>query len=70
MTTKKQTEKKMPALNIFAKVAMGRESRVGPQIGVAFNHKEGGGYNIILDAQPIPFDGRVELVAFLPAPKP
>lgn len=62
MTAQKPTEKKMPALNIFAK----GNNRIGAQIGVAFEHREGGGYNIILDAQPIPCDGRIELVAFPP----
>lgn len=57
-------EKKRPALNIFAKVPVGVESKIGSQIGVAFKHGAGEGYNIILDGQPIPFDGKIELVAF------
>lgn len=60
--------KKSPDLNVFAKVLKGRETRIGPQIGVAFKHSDGQGMNILLDAQPIPFDGRIELVAF-PPPK-
>lgn len=60
-----QTEKNRPALNIFVKVPYGEETRIGSQIGVAFKHKSGaGGYNIILDAVPIPQEGRIELVAF------
>lgn len=61
-----QTEKRKPFLNVFAKVQSGEETRIGPQIGVAFKHGEGEGYNIILDAQPIPINGRLELVAFPP----
>lgn len=59
-----QTEKVKPALNIFAKVPSGDETRIGTQLGVAFKHKDGEGYNIILDAQPIPQNGRIELIAF------
>ena len=58
------TEKKKPALNIFIKVPQGDDTRIGSQIGVAFKHGEGEGFNIILDAQPIPLNGRIELVAF------
>jgi hypothetical protein len=61
-----QNEKRKPSLNVFAKVLNGRDTRIGPQIGVAFKHGEGEGYNILLDAQPIPIDGRIELVAFPP----
>lgn len=58
-------EKKKPALNIFAKVPTGDGlTKIGPQIGVAFKHGEGEGYNVLLDAQPIPLNGRIELVAF------
>lgn len=56
--------KKSPDLNVFVKVPKGVETRIGPQIGVAFKHSDGQGMNILLDAQPIPFDGRIELVAF------
>lgn len=60
-----ETEKKTPALNIFVKVPTSDgESRIGSQIGVAFKHGEGEGYNIILDAQPIPHNGKIELIAF------
>ena len=58
--------KKTPDLNVFVKVPKGVETRIGPQIGVAFRHSEGQGFNLLLDAQPIPFDGRIELVAFPP----
>ena len=62
-----ETEKKKPALNIFVKVPTSDgDTRIGSQIGVAFKHGEGEGYNIILDAQPIPLDGKVELKAFAP----
>lgn len=53
-----------PYLNICVKIADGRTTRIGPKIGVAFKHKDGHGLNIILDAQPIPLDGRIQLVAF------
>ena len=63
-----QTEKKKPALNIFVKVPTSDgDTRIGAQIGVAWKHGgEGEGYNIILDALPIPLDGKVELIAFAP----
>ncbi len=65
MTMTQETEKKTPALNIFVKVPTSDgESRIGSQIGVAFKHGEGEGYNIILDAQPIPHNGKIELIAF------
>lgn len=64
MTDKSKTK---PSLNVFAKVANpDGTSRIGSQIGVAFKHGEGEGYNIILDAQPIPVSGRIELIAFVP----
>lgn len=63
--TDKSTNK--PALNVFTKVANpDGTSRIGSQIGVAFKHGEGEGFNIILDAQPIPINGKVELIAFKP----
>ncbi len=55
-----------PALYIHAKVADGRETRIGSRIGVAFHHKDGVGLNILLDAQPIPLDGRIELIGLPP----
>lgn len=59
--------KKTPVLNIFAKVPSADGStKIGAQLGVAFAHGEGKGYNIVLDAQPIPLNGRVELIAFPP----
>lgn len=61
-----QSNKRKPDLNVFVKVPSGEDTRIGPQIGVAFKHGEGQGYNIILDAQPIPLNGRIELVAFPP----
>ncbi|MEL7251986.1 MAG: hypothetical protein AAFO03_26470 [Bacteroidota bacterium] len=51
-----------PALYIHAKVADGRETRIGSRIGVAFYHKDGIGLNILLDAQPLPLGGRIELI--------
>lgn len=55
-----------PDLFIHVKVQDGRSDRIGSRIGVAFHHKDGTGLNIILDAMPIPVDGRIELVGFPP----
>lgn len=55
-----------PDLYIHVKVQDGRSDRIGSRIGVAFHHKDGAGLNIILDAMPIPVDGRIELVGFPP----
>ena len=62
------TTKKKPDLNIYVQVpnGYGDNTRIGSQIGVAFKHKEGQGYNIILDAQPIPSNGQIMLVGFPP----
>jgi hypothetical protein len=60
-----QDQPNKPALNVFTRVpAPDGSSKLGSQIGVGFEHKEGGGYNIILDAVPIPEKGRISLVAF------
>lgn len=62
-----ETEKKKPALNIFVRVPTSDGDNRLSQIGVAWKHGgEGEGYNIILDAQPIPTNGKIELVAFAP----
>ena len=61
-----QNETRKPDLYIHTKVTDGRNTRIGPRIGVAFHHKDGAGLNIIMDAQPIPIDGRIELVGFPP----
>lgn len=62
-----QTKSNKPALNVFAKVLnTDGTTRIGSQLGVAFTHKDGEGLNIVLDAQPIPINGRVELIAFPP----
>jgi hypothetical protein len=56
-----------PAVNVFTKVFNKEgESRIGSQIGVGFKFKEKEGYNVILDAQPLPnpITGRIELVLF------
>ncbi len=60
------TTKKTPDYNIHVSVPNGRSTRVGPRIGVAFKHKSGDGLTIYLNAQPIPVDGQIELVAFVP----
>ena len=64
--TDDQPQKRKPDLYIHTKVQSGRTDRIGPRIGVAFTHKDGFGLNIVLDAQPIPIDGRIELVGFPP----
>lgn len=64
--THNQPEKKTPDLFIHTRVQSGRDTKVGSRIGVAFRHKDGEGLNIFLDAQPIPLDGRIELVGFPP----
>ena len=61
-----QTERKLPSHNIFVKVYKGVESKLGSKIGVAFAHRNGEGFNAILDAIPISTpNGQLELV-FLP----
>lgn len=64
-----ETETRKPALYIYTKVAEGNKDRIGSRIGVAFNHKESEGLNIILDAQPLPIEGRIQLVGFPPKEK-
>ena len=66
MTDLNQKSNSNIAFNIHASLPDGRNSRVGSKLGVAFWHKNGTGLSIILDAQPIPVDGRIELVAFEP----
>lgn len=61
-----QTNSNKPDISIYTRVAQkDGQSRLGSQIGVGFKHKgDKQGFNIYLDAQPIPLDGRIELVAF------
>ena len=41
------------------------QSELGAQIGVGFSHSgENAGLNVVLDAAPIPRDGRIDLVIF------
>ena len=63
------TSKKTPDLYIHVKVPNGRDSKIGSRIGVGFLHSDGVGVNIILDAQPIPLNGQIELVGFPPKDK-
>ena len=71
MTTQKtettQTGKK-PDFYVHAVVPQGRGNRIGGRLGVVFNHKKGEGFTIYLDANPIPVDGQIELVAYPPKP--
>jgi hypothetical protein len=59
-----QTNK--PDIAIYTRVpSKDGTNRLGSQIGVGFKHKgEKKGFNIYLDSQPIPLNGRIELVAF------
>lgn len=61
LTTKKKTK---PNFAIHATVPNGRGTRIGASIGVAFKHKNGDGFSIYLDAQPIALDGQINLVAY------
>ena len=69
MTNTSENQQNTPAFNIHASVPDGRNNRVGAKIGVAFKHKNEKGLTILLDASPIPVNGRIELVAFEPQPK-
>ena len=63
------TSKKTPDLYVHVKVPNGRDTKIGSRIGVGFLHGDGVGVNIILDAQPIPINGQIELVGFPPKEK-
>ena len=69
MTNTAENQKNTPAFNIFASIPDGESNRIGSKIGVAFKHKNGNGLTILLDASPIPVNGRIELVAFEPKPQ-
>ena len=56
--------KKSPDFHIHVKVPNGEETIIASRIGVGFYHQNKKGINIILDAQPIPLDGKIELVGF------
>ena len=59
-------QKRAPDFHIHAIVPNGRGNRIGSRIGVAFNHNKGDGFTIYLDAQPIPYSGKIELIAYPP----
>lgn len=59
-------QKKQPDLHVHVTIPDGRTERIASRIGVGFKHREREGYTIILNAQPIPFDGQIKLVAFVP----
>ena len=65
MTTT-NTPKKTPDYYVHATVPNGRGNRIGSRIGAIFNHNKGDGFTILLDAQPIPSEGQIELVAYRP----
>ena len=66
MTKETEKQKNMPDFNIHATIPQGRGTRIGARIGVAFKHGKGEGFTLYLDAQPIPLDGQIELVAYPP----
>lgn len=72
MTTKTEKPKKnTPDFYVHAIVPTGRNStRVGSRLGAIFNHNNGDGFAILLDAIPIPLEGtgQIQLVAYKPQP--
>ena len=60
------TKSKRPDLYFYVKVPSGNGTKIGSRIGVGFLHGDGVGVNIILDAQPIPMNGQIELIGFPP----
>ena len=66
MTDTQQTtkEKRKPDLYIHTKIPNGRDTKIGSRIGVGFLHNDGVGVSLFLDAQPIPFDGQIQIVGF------
>jgi len=64
----KKEQKKTPDFYVYTKVPDRNYGfKIGVRLGVAFKHNtDAGGLNILLDAQPIPVNGRIELVAFTP----
>jgi len=64
MTDQTQSNpKKKPDLYFHVKRNNGD---IGSRIGVGFLHGDGVGVNVILDAQPIPLNGQIELIGFKP----
>lgn len=61
-------KKRLPDFNVFAVVPRGESMGIGANIGRVFNHHNGTGFKIFLDAAPIPHNGKIELVAFAPKP--
>jgi hypothetical protein len=66
MTDTTQNQSRRPDLFVHAKVPDGRGTRIGSRIGVAFYHQDGVGLNILLDASPLPIEGRIELIVLPP----
>ena len=65
-TVNETQKKRTPDLTIHTKIPEGQDTKIGSRIGVGFFHKDGVGVHIILDAQPIPLNGQIELVGFPP----
>ncbi len=69
--TKQTTEtpkKNLPDFYVHAVVPNGRANRIGASLGRVFNHKNGKGFTLYLDATPIAVEGQIELVAYPPKP--
>jgi hypothetical protein len=68
-TPKTETPKKnTPDFYVHAVVPNDQGNRIGASLGRVFNHKKGEGFTLYLDAQPIPNNGQIELVAYPPKP--
>ena len=58
-TSSTETTERMDAFTVREDEAGGEKRRDWTRIGVAFPHKDGKGFNVILQA--LPLDGRIEL---------
>lgn len=63
MTDTEKTNKS-PEYKVFSVIKAFENSTRKKQVGVAWKHKTGEGFNIVLDLMPIPNEGKVELVVF------
>ena len=72
MTTKtekpenNENTKKKPDYRVHVVLPNGRNTRIGPAVGVAFKHNASDGINVYLDAVPAPIDGRWQFTLFTP----
>ena len=65
-TKNQETTKKKPDYRVHVVLPNGRNTRIGPAVGVAFNHNASEGINIYLDALPSPIDGQWQFTLFVP----